>query len=161
MKIIEALKKIKHLDRKIAKTIERIGKWCAYIEDKRNTEPPLYNKEDIGKMQQQIADWTSEKLRLRARLHETNVVRTAEFRGKNYSIDHLLLIQAVALPTEKKVLERMTRQHLHLSPAEREHCHIVMQYDPKGRDKDIDSVENEMEELNTLLDKLTMEIDLV
>ena len=34
MKIIEALKKIKHLDRKIEKTSDRISKWCSYIDDK-------------------------------------------------------------------------------------------------------------------------------
>ena len=29
--ILQALKKIKHIDRKIEKTKERIQKWCSYI----------------------------------------------------------------------------------------------------------------------------------
>lgn len=166
MKIIEALKKIKHLDRKTEKNQERISTWCAYTTSETNPETPLYNAEEIRAMMQQISDWQIEKARIRHLLHKTNMEATIEFEGKPYNIDQLLLMQAIILPSQLKVMKSLSRQrnknsllYGSLRGSKEEKEKIITQYDPKERDKTIDKIEDTMTRLNDLLDKMSLTVD--
>lgn len=161
MKIIEALKKIKHLDRKIEKTQSRIDKWCSYIKEEEGEEP-VYNTEDIRKMQQQISDWLKEKAYLRHRLHITNLQTTERYDHKNYTIDELLGLKEIVIPTEIHSLKLMRRKEKRgLYGEDLKNAKVVNQFDSKERDKEIDKLENKMNELDTILDKLTLETDII
>jgi len=48
MKILQALKKIKKLDRKIEKYQKRVEKYCSFIAEP-DDPPPAYNGEDTEK----------------------------------------------------------------------------------------------------------------
>lgn len=161
MKILAALKRIKHLDRKAEKNLKRIKTWSSYVNDADDPTDPLYTDEDIRKMMQQIHDWSVEKARLRHLLHKTNLQTTAEFKGKTYTIDELLCMQAIILPADKKLWEALERKSKPYTGRSEPKVTVVMQYDPKQKVKEIDAIENTMVELNELLDHLTIEVDLV
>jgi len=162
MKILAALKKIKHLDRKIKKTLARIEKWCSYVVDNEEDPAPVYNEHDIKKMQQQIGDWAESIGVIRHGLHLTNVRTKVQFDGKEMSIDELLVFQKVVLPEKKKALRVLRRKEKggYGNTASKDSW-VVMQYDPKKRDMDIEKLELLEEELDTLLDNLNIETDIV
>ena len=163
MKIIEALKKIKHLDRKIDKTTTRITAWASYLEDKTATEEenkPQYDAQDIAGMIQQISDWVREKAKLRHRLHKTNLQTTAEFNGKAHTIDELLGLKEMIIPQQIKTLQLLRRKEKP-TYGDTKHLRAVLQYDPKKRDEIIEKLEHGLEELDALLDHITIEVDIV
>ena len=162
MKILAALKKIKHLDRKSTKILKRIDKYCSVIVDNENDEDPVYDEDDIKKMQQQVVDWAMEKVRIRTALHLTNVRTKVLWKDADHSIDNLLMIQNVLLPAKLSTLTALRRKEkggYSMSPSK--DSWVVMQYDPKKRDMDIERVENDKEQLDELLDNLNIETDVV
>jgi len=163
MKILAALKKIKHLDRKIAKILKRIDRYCSVIVDNENDEDPVYNEDDVRKMQQKVVDWATEKVKIRTALHLTNVRTKAGWKNGEYSIDHLLLIQNVLLPAKMSALKALRRKEKggYSSNTSSKDSWVVLQYDPKKRDEDIEKVEHDMEQLDELLDNLNIETDVV
>ncbi len=169
MKILASLKSIKHLDRKIEKNKERISKWCSYIVEVREGEAagePVYNRSDLIKMVQQIRDWTAEKVRIRHALHITNMETKAEFDGKSYTIDELLLIQNVVIPTQIATLKLMRRvekgrSYMSSSSDPNVKSWVELQYDPKERDQLVESHERDLEKLDEILDTLNIETDVI
>jgi hypothetical protein len=168
MKILAALKRIKHLDRKIEKHMARIGKWCSYIvEVKEGDEPetPIYNTEDLRRMRQQVNDWTLEKGAIRHALHVTNMETKTEFEGKLFSIDALLLIQNVVIPQQIatwKKLRRLEKSRGYGSYNDTTiKSWVELQYDPKERDTEIERHEHRLEKLDEVLDTLNIETDII
>jgi hypothetical protein len=162
MKILAALKKIKHLDRKIEKTLKRIERWCSIIVDNEKDPAPVYNTEDVRKMHQQVTDWAIEKIRIRAALHLTNVRIVVDFRGKEHSIDELLLEQNIIIPTQLKALTSMRRKEKGgYRSSDSKDSWVIMQFDPKERDVEIEKLEHLKEQLDELLDNLNIETDVI
>ena len=167
MKILSSLKRIKHLDRKIGKNKERISRWCSYIVEVGEGEAapePVYNKADIVKMVQRIRDLTTEKVRIRHALHITNMETKAEFEGKTYTVDELLLILNVVIPVQIETLKLMRREekgHSYLHSDDKVKSWVVLQYDPKERDQLIENHERDLEKLDEILDTLNIETDVI
>ena len=163
MKILAALKRIKHLDRKIEKTLKRIDRWCSVVMDNENDPDPVYDTADIQKMQQRIRDWSSEKVRIRHALHLTNIRTKVEYNSKERSIDELLLIQNVLLPAELKGLKALRRRDKggYGRSSESKDSWVLLQYDPKERDQKVESIEYQLELLDELLDNMNIETDVV
>ena len=163
MKILAALKKIKHLDRKITKILKRIDKYCSVIVDNENDGDPVYNEGDVRKMQQKVVDWAMEKVKIRTALHLTNVRTKVNWKDSEHSIDNLLLIQNVLLPAQmssRKALRRKEKGGYSSNTSSKDSW-VILQYDPKKRDEDIERIEHEMEQLDELLDNLNIETDVV
>jgi hypothetical protein len=159
MKILAALKKIKHLDRKITKTMERIVKWSSYIVDNDEDPGPVYDEGDILTMQQRTADWAAEKVRIRLALHLTNVRTKTTWEKREYSIDELHLIQNVFLPAKMRGLKALNRKEKGYSAPKE--SRVVLQYDPKQRDLEIEKIEYQKESLDELLDNLNIETEVI
>lgn len=159
MKILAALKKIKHLDRKIENTLLRIDKWSSYIVDNDEDPGPVYDEKDILIMHQKIGDWATEKVRIRAALHLTNVRTKANWGDGEYSIDKLLLIQNVLLPAKMRTLKALNRKEKGYSAPKE--SRVVLQYDPKQRDLDVEKIEYQKESLDELLDNLNIETEVI
>jgi len=161
MKILQALKKIKHIDRKIKKQADRVAKYCSVILEPGDAPPP-YTEEDIRRMLQSITDLLTDKCLIRAALHRTNVNTAVEFQGQKKSIDELLLLQNVFLPIYKNVLASMRRKEK--QGAYRNYskeAKVVLHYSPAERDKHIEEIENVLEELNDILDNANIETDVI
>lgn len=161
MKIIEALKQIKHLDRKIKKTSERIVKWSSYLVNSTYSEAdntPQYSAQDLKIMHQQIGDWVLKKAELRNSIHRTNIETKVQYKGKEFTIDELIILRTEVLPVLKNVEQLYSRKDV---PYGAKDTKVIVQYDFKERDKRIDSIENDQEELGNFLDKLTLETDII
>lgn len=162
MKIIEGLKKIKQLDRKIEKNNERIKKWCSFLQHPGDA-PATYDADDIRKMMQQSADWAAEKARIRHALHRTNIETSVEFDGKIYSIDEMLCLQNITLPQKLNQLKLLRREEKGGSwrAKDDKDAKVIMQYDPKERDQAIADIEDALVRLDETLDSVNMNTDLV
>lgn len=83
MKIIEGLKKVKHLEKKINDLTEKIGKYCADTE----LDEPIYadQKGQISQWLQSVHDSTLEIERLKYRINKTNISTLVkiEINGKH------------------------------------------------------------------------------
>jgi len=158
MKIIEALKKIKHLTRKIEKTEERIRKYASFV--MHENDLPVYSKTDIGKFHQQIADWCNEIARIRHAIHVTNAKVTVVYNLQTLTIDELLLLRSVVIPTRIKALQNMTRARKEIMDRQNPQIIVVMQYDPKEKDKQIDYLEEQMTIIDDILDNANLTVDI-
>ena len=162
MKILAALKRIKHLDRKIEKTMKRIEKYCSYIVENEQDPKPPYDGADIKKMQQQITDWSVEKARIRAAMHKTNIETKVLWDKRVYTIDELLLLQKVLLPAQIAMYKLLRRKEKGgWRDDNKKDSYVVLQYDPKERDAEIEKIEYQMEQLDELLDNTNIETDVV
>jgi len=156
MTILQALKKIKHLDRKIGKSQERIGKWCSYISP---IEEPQY---DTNKLIQTVNDLLSERAKLRHALHVTNALHKVEFKGKEITVDELLILSTVTIPQQIETLRMLRRKEkpYHLQGKDAPECKVVLQYDPAGRDRQIDALENDLDIIDQILDEINITTDI-
>jgi len=152
MTILQVLKKIKNLDRKIAKTSIRIQKWCSHFDN----EETQY---DVSKLIQSVNDMIEEKSKLRHSLHVTNVRTVTEFCGKNISIDELIILLTLTLPNKIRILKMLKRY---------EKCYdddkslkVVMNYNPQERDKKIDALENLIDEAEEVLDNINITVKVI
>ncbi len=154
--ILQALKKIKHLDRKIEKTRERIQKWCSYIDPLDGA--PQY---DTNKLLQSLNDMLANKARLRHALHMTNALHVVEYKGSKGTIDELLISTTVTIPAmiDALKLQRRKEKDRYLQDEKHEQK-VVLQYDPSGRDKAIDKLENDLMEIDSLLDETNITTDI-
>ena len=162
MKILAALKKIKHLDRKIEKQMQRTKKWCSFITDSDEFEP-TYDWDDLDKMRQSIGDLATQKAAIRAALHLTNVRTKVQFQKRECSIDELLLFQNVVLPAKMAALTALRRREKNsgFGRNDNKDSWVEMQYNPKERDKEIEKLEAIKDELDELLDRINIETDVV
>ncbi|KKL47833.1 hypothetical protein LCGC14_2331590 [marine sediment metagenome] len=153
--IMQALKKIKHIDRKIEKTRERIQKWCSYIDPLE--APPQY---DTNKLLQSVGDLLAEKARLRHALHMTNALHKVEYKKVKVTIDELLITRTITIPVMIETFKLQRRKEKPYGLKSDTEQNVVMQYDPSGRDRAIDSLENDLMEIDTLLDEVNITTDI-
>jgi len=145
MTILEVLKKIKHVDRKIEKLKLRLEEWCSYYDIKLDPgQQPLY---DAKKLLQALNDLITLK------------------KGKKLTIDELIMMRTVTLPAKKQCLELLRRKEKgyvdlrHLSEEERKEVKVITHpfkaaslFDSIRRDRSIDEIDDEMANLDLLLD---------
>jgi hypothetical protein len=161
MSILEVLKKIKHVDRKIETTKVRLAKWCSYFDFEADTETgkALYNTE---KLLQSLKDMIVLRSNYRHALHKANIENTAKYNGKEYTIDELLIMRTTAIPAVLECLKLLRRKEKnfldlqHMTEDERKAVRVITQFDPLMRDKSIDKAENEMAELDRILDEINI-----
>jgi len=94
MKIIEALKRLGVIEKRIAHNNAEITKYAS----KLNTEMPVFEsvaeqKKQVAQRVQANADLAEEYLRLKKAIDFTNLMTTVELNGKLYSIADLLFIK--------------------------------------------------------------------
>ena len=163
MTILEVLKKIKHVDRKIEKLKLRLEEWCSYYDIKLDPgQQPLY---DAKKLLQALNDLITLKSVYRHALHKANIEHKVEYKGKKLTIDELIMMRTVTLPAKKQCLELLRRKEKgyvdlrHLSEEERKEVKVITHpfkaaslFDSIRRDRSIDEIDDEMANLDLLLD---------
>jgi len=164
MKIIHALKRIKHIDRKIKTVRERIEKYASILvpitpDDAEKTDQ-VYQEADIRKMHQRIGSWLDERADLRSRLHVANVTSKAVFQGAVYSLDTLIQRKTVTLPGVIETLTQMKRKKEDRYREDKPTLRCVLLYNPKDRDELIEKIRSEIDELDTILDVATLETEI-
>jgi len=94
MKIIEGMKKLRVIEKRMEKNMEGISKYSSLL----NTERPYFETEDRQKQEvksliQANTDLMEEYLELKKNLEYTNLSVTLELGGKKYSISELLVLK--------------------------------------------------------------------
>lgn len=152
--VIQGLKRIKHLNRRITTTRERINRWCSYMSD----EDPLYT--DINAMIQSAADMQTEVGKIRHAIHVLNATAVVEFKGKNTTLDELLLEATVVIPAKIEVLQSLRRKEKNNFRQPQPDVKVIIQYDPAKRDKDIDALTELQSDINDFLDTMNVQLEL-
>lgn len=150
--IFQVLKKIKQLDRKVTKTSTRIQKWCSHFDN----EETQYN---LPKLIQATNDMSAEKGRLRHALHKTNIETTVTFREKEMSLDELISLVSVILPDKIAILRMLRRREKNYG--DKSDIKVVMNYNPLERDKEVDILENLLEEADSVLDNINITTEVI
>ena len=162
LSILQTLKKIKHLDRKIEKAGARLARWCSYFNvDVEEGESPPYKRETLL---QQLSDWRDLRAALIHGLHKANLLNTVKYKGKELTIDELLILRTKTLPDTKKTLGSMRRKEKnynnlrYLGEEERKEVKVITQFNPAERDKAIDQIEDDMAFIDQILDELNISV---
>ena len=153
MTILQGLKKVKHIDRKIEKTQIRIRKWCSYIEP--DDLPVQY---DIKPLIQSVNDLLNERTQIRHALHTVNALHKIEYKDKTMTVDELLIMRINTIPVKiktQKLLRRKEKSYYE-DKVKRE---VVLQYNPHERDKIIDNLEYELDKIDSLLDEINISVN--
>jgi len=147
MTILQALKKIKHLDRKIEKNQMRIQKWSSHYSD----EEPLYDQRGIEKLIQSTNDLVLERDKLKHLIHKTNIETKIIFKGNEMSLDELIAKRTSTVPSNLITINCLHRKEKNYNQDKA--VKVVMQYEPAVRDKVVDIMENILDEMDALLDE--------
>jgi hypothetical protein len=151
--IIQGLKRIKHLNRKIETTKERIRRWCSYMSD----EVPVYD--NISALIQSASDMQTEIANIRHAMHVVNAITKVTFQNKETTLDELLLEATVTIPAKLELFNSLRRKEK--NPGYRQiepGVSVVMQYDPADRDKAIDALTERLDDINAFLDMMNIQL---
>ena len=152
MTVLQALKKIKHLTRKLEKNRQRMVRWASHLE----TEEPMY---DWKKLMQSCQDITKEIARLRHALHQTNISKTVDFDGRVYTIDELIGLRTTVLPQLIVLWKSLRRREKNYhDPKE---VNVVTHFDFRERDTEIDKLEDQLDDVDAILDHVNIETEIV
>lgn len=96
MKIIEALKNLKTIQKRLDKNCLQIKEYCAYV----NVETPAFETEEkqtseVNKLIQSNLDLETEYLRLKKAIETTNLAVSVSIGERNYTITELISIKRV------------------------------------------------------------------
>lgn len=97
MKLIEALKNLKTIEKRIAKNCASIAQYAAYV----SVETPAFEtqekqEQEVGALIQSNLDLEIEYLRLKKAIETTNLAINVSILGKEYTISELITIRRVA-----------------------------------------------------------------
>ena len=152
--ILQVLKKIKHLDRKIEKNQKRIEKCASYVSP--GEEKPLY---DPLKLIQSVNDMITEVSTLKHKLHYTNATTVVKYNDKDITIDSLLLARTVVIPKfieTQQLLKSKSIRNRYSEVVYEKGSKVVRLYDPQERDKKIDKLEDELAYIDSMLDEINI-----
>ena len=154
--ILDGLKKIKVLKKKIDKKASRVVENCCSFEG----EEPLHN---VRELMQSHNDLLLEVNDIRAKIQRTNAA--TKVSGTKYAaltISELISYRQSVLPQRIVVLKSLTKAHKENEGRfETPKRKVVMHYDPKEREDTIDKYEDEILEIDAILDKCNMTTKLI
>jgi len=168
MKIIEAMKQIKDLQRKAEDLRKKIQQCSADLD----IETPLY-EDQFGKVKgwlQAHGDLCKEVLRLRVAIQRTNIVTNAsvELGGKEVTktiaewIHRRRDLAATELLAYKMLTDRGLKEgQIKQSTGETREVHIRRYYNPEERDKAIDFLQSEPLMIDSRLEVVNAVTDLI
>lgn len=167
MMIIEGMKRLRVIKKRMANNIESVNKYAAIVSNER----PMFGSEDQQKKEvkqiiQSNLDLLNEYLKLKKRIERTNLQTVVEIGGVDYTISDLLilkreLVQLVvqtydALNTNlaQMKLNALSRQH-HVAGQQGESLRIDHMFDEKEKNKELrkwqdlyDNIDSRLEVIN-------------
>ena len=152
--IIQGLKTIKHLSRKIETTNARIARWCSYTSD----EEPLYT--NIDALIQSVSDMQTEICKIRHAIHLVNANKVVTFENKKTTLDELLLEATVTIPGKLATLALLRRKEKNNFRQVQNDTKVILQYDPAKRDKLVDQLTERQANIHDFIDTLNIQLEL-
>jgi predicted nucleic acid-binding Zn-ribbon protein len=108
MKIVEAMKELKLIEKKIARNTDSIQKYSAQLSNERPyfTTPEAQSKE-IRSLVQANGDLIDNYIALKGKIERTNLEITIEMDGRKYSLSELLVLKRKLAGLMAKTYEAM------------------------------------------------------
>ena len=152
--IIQGLKIIKHLSRKIETTNARIARWCSYTSD----EEPLYT--NIEAMIQSVNDMQTEICKIRHAIHLVNANKVVTFENKETTLDELLLEATVTIPSKLATLALLRRKEKNNFRQVQSDIKVILQYAPAKRDQSVDQLTERQANIHDFIDTMNIQLEL-
>lgn len=161
MTIIEGLKRLKVIEKRMAKNAEDITRYASMV----STEKECFEnqKKEVGSLVQANGDLGKEYLRLKLQIEKTNFSVTAEIGGETYTITELLTIRrkmaARNMATYKALNDSAGTDRLASTPAVQsgKPAYVVRFYDEKEKNQALlkwqelyDNIDARLEVLNAV-----------
>lgn len=159
MKIIEALKKVKELQKKADDLREKIGTYCAHM----NYETPTYKdqKTQVAEWLQSHADIIQEIEKIRLSIQKTNLATMVKIEIGGKEVEKCIAawihrrkdlamanLQSWRALTDKGLREGV----IQTSSGDKQETKIVRCYDPKIRDEKVDMYTSEPMQIDARLE---------
>lgn len=169
MKIIEGLKGLKVLQKRIESNTTEISKYSSVL----SSEKPAFGTEDEQRKQvksriQANEDLVNEYLKMKARIEYTNIVTKVEFNGKMYSLADLLVVQRslgkLMLHTYSALNQDSARQRIvrsGINSIDGKPVEALMMYNEVDKINGLRKWQDLLDNLSSRLEVLNASIDLV
>jgi len=168
MKIIEALKKLKVIEKRMEKNRTQITQYASMV----STERPIFDTEEkqrkeVNSLIQSNNDLMREYLDLKGKIEKTNITVKVEMGGIQYSISDLLLIKrkmAKIMINTYEALNTSSAQsrlkHVSIGAGERS-PQVVQLYDEKDKITGLDKWQDLYHNIDSRLEVINATTDLV
>ena len=167
MKIIEALKKLKVIEKRMEKNKSQITQYASMI----STERPIFDTEEkqrkeVSSLIQANIDLMKEYLDLKGKIEKTNITVKVEMGGVQYSLSDLLLIKrkmAKAMLSTYEALNTTTGQSKmrHASISGERAPQVVQLYDEKDKIAGLDKWQDLYHNIDSRLEVINATTDLM
>jgi len=112
MMLIEAMKRLRVIQKRMLHNIDNVNKYAAII----STERPLFNSEDEQKKEvkeiiQSNLDLMKEYLELKKKIERTNLQTIVEIGGQKYSISDLLILKRNLIKLVVNTYDALNTKH--------------------------------------------------
>jgi len=167
MKIVEGLKKVKVLEKRIASNAQDITKYASVL----STEKPAFGTEaeqmsEVKKLIQSSEDLATEYLKLKTQIEKTNLAVSATINGKTHTLAEFLIIKRKLARTMQGVYQALNttaaenRTHTaRFSPDQK--VDIVRLYDESERNTKLREWQELYEEVDSRLEVINATEDLI
>lgn len=158
--IIEGLRKVKMLTRRIEKNRKRIAQRCSIVANpaEMNDEILDFKAKELATLQQSTHDLINERSRVLAALQVANVSNTVEYDGRKYTLSELMLLRRETIPNQLEALKCLRRQEKRAYANNNDECVFVF-YDHEERDRQIDMLEDKLMHIDTALDEANATVE--
>jgi hypothetical protein len=166
MKIIEALKKLKVIEKRIARNCADINKYASVLD----SEKPAFvteeaQKDEVNKLIQSCEDLGKEYLKLKSQIEATNLSVKATVGGCTYSLSELLVIKRKLAKMMEPVYAALNKdaaeKHMLRGYDRDQKAQVIQLYDETVKNENLRKWQELYEEIDSRLEVINATEDLV
>jgi len=168
MKIIEAMKGLKLIEKKIDANIEKIGQYSSTV----STERPAFGDEkaqekEVASLVQANTDLVKEYLKTKRTIELTNLKVTADFGGQTYTLSDLLVLKRrlgdKLLATYNALNTKYADARVRVAQKEADGTpgKVLRHYDEKKKNENLEWLLNMMSNIDARLEVINATTDVV
>lgn len=168
MKIVEAMKKLKLIEKKIDDNIRKIEQYSSTV----STERPFFGDErtqqkEVESLVQSNTDLIKEYLTIKRQIENTNLKVTAEFGGQPYTLSDLLVLRRrmgkKMLETYEAMNSRYADTRIKFAPADADgkKAQVIRLYDERKKNDNLQMLMEFMSNIDARLEVVNSTTDLV
>lgn len=163
MKIIEGMKELKTIERRMAKNSEKITEYASSLDSERLIfESEKEQRKEVASLVQANEDLMVHYLELKAAIERTNLGTDVDIEGKVYTIASLLVIQRRMAQFMNNTYRALNdSKGRALSRGRNDASKVVTFYDEKAKNEGLEHWENLYERANSRLEVVNATTDLV
>lgn len=170
MKIIEALKNLKLIEKRVNKNCQLLNQYAAFV----STDGPVFDsvekqQAEVTSLIQANQDLATEYLRLKQAIENTNLVTNVTIGAKTYSISNLITLRRTVYSFKQKTYQMLNSANavIRIKEVQRNPTdatnppRIVMLYKEEDKNKAIREHEDFIASIDAKLEIVNAEVDLV